>query len=534
MLEAALRADVKSVSRLGLLLLLLAALAPSAYQAWRWRSMPQLGLYHDDSLYWVSAKSLAQGHGYRIASLPGEPAQTKYPPLFPAILSLVWRLCPSFPANLPFAAMTVWIAFPAYVLILWVVFRQLGMTTGVASALAVVGAWNPFAVLLSCSLMAEILFMTLLLGCLYLAERGSVWAGVVAGLAFLVKTAALPLLVTVPICFVLRRQYRRAVVFVLTMLPTVAAWQLWVAWHASPGQDLVTLYYTNYIGFRRYNVGWLDLPVVLWHNFDALLRSTGNLLIFDEPVGGWRHLERIVAIGAMAGAWRLARRSRCLQLPLATAAMALILLLWHYPPDPRLALPLYPLLLGGLWTEAGHLVKALGAAWRRPAIAERMLAAVAGLVLAVFVLSVSAGHAYGDWVFIPRVLTAYADDLASARPAYAWVAGHTRPESNLYGYDDPMIYLYTGRHACSLPIPTKYYYYNDDEGIDRLLRGLPAFSTQQKIEYVFLTAHDFYRDLHGGGAAVTRQTIAQSAYFERVYDRSGVELFRRVSEVKPL
>ena len=51
-------------------------LAPSAYLAWSLRDMPHLGFYHDDSIYWVSAKSLASGDGYRISSLPGQPFQT--------------------------------------------------------------------------------------------------------------------------------------------------------------------------------------------------------------------------------------------------------------------------------------------------------------------------------------------------------------------------------------------------------------------------------------------------------------------------
>src|ERR1700735_2743004 len=44
----------------------LATLAPSAYLAWTLRTMPHLGFYHDDSLYWVSGRSLAMGNGYRI------------------------------------------------------------------------------------------------------------------------------------------------------------------------------------------------------------------------------------------------------------------------------------------------------------------------------------------------------------------------------------------------------------------------------------------------------------------------------------
>src|SRR5215813_13966551 len=48
------------------------------------------GSYHDDGLYGVLAKSLASGNGYRVISLPSEPHQTKSPPLYPFLLSLIW------------------------------------------------------------------------------------------------------------------------------------------------------------------------------------------------------------------------------------------------------------------------------------------------------------------------------------------------------------------------------------------------------------------------------------------------------------
>jgi hypothetical protein len=63
--------------------LLVCALLPSAWLAWRFRAMPQLGAYHDDAVYLVSAKALADHSGYRIVSLPEQPFQTKYPPVFP-------------------------------------------------------------------------------------------------------------------------------------------------------------------------------------------------------------------------------------------------------------------------------------------------------------------------------------------------------------------------------------------------------------------------------------------------------------------
>src|SRR3984893_18283076 len=104
------------------------ALAPSAYLAWTYRAIPHLGFYHDDSLYMGSGKSLAAGNGYRIASLPGEPYQTKYPPLYAALLSIVWRIDPSFPSNLPIATSLAWLLLPPYLAMVWLFLRQFGFS----------------------------------------------------------------------------------------------------------------------------------------------------------------------------------------------------------------------------------------------------------------------------------------------------------------------------------------------------------------------------------------------------------------------
>jgi len=58
------------------------------------------GRIGDDAFFFGSAKALAQGHGYIIPSLPGNPPQTKYPVLYPWLLSGVWKWNPSFPSNL--------------------------------------------------------------------------------------------------------------------------------------------------------------------------------------------------------------------------------------------------------------------------------------------------------------------------------------------------------------------------------------------------------------------------------------------------
>src|SRR6266481_1921816 len=58
------------------------------------------GMSEDDSIYFSSAKALSEGKGYILPSVPGAPQATKYPILYPWLLSWVWRWNPSFPANL--------------------------------------------------------------------------------------------------------------------------------------------------------------------------------------------------------------------------------------------------------------------------------------------------------------------------------------------------------------------------------------------------------------------------------------------------
>ena len=60
-----------------------------------------VGMMVDDGWYVMLAEALATGQGYRLVNAPGsEFILPGYPPGFPALLSLVFRAQPSFPANL--------------------------------------------------------------------------------------------------------------------------------------------------------------------------------------------------------------------------------------------------------------------------------------------------------------------------------------------------------------------------------------------------------------------------------------------------
>src|SRR6266567_4558667 len=133
--------------------MLVVLLIPAAHLAWVARDMPHLGHLHDDSIYWVAAKSLAQGHGYRILSLPQQPFETKYPPLFALALSLIWRLNPQFPENLQLATVFAWVWLPIFLSLAWIWFRRAGFELRGRVALCAVLALSPWLVFLSTTLM---------------------------------------------------------------------------------------------------------------------------------------------------------------------------------------------------------------------------------------------------------------------------------------------------------------------------------------------------------------------------------------------
>ena len=60
-----------------------------------------MGAWQDDAIYVATATSLAEGHGYRHPEIPGEPFQAKYPVLYPALLSVLIRIAPEYPSNVP-------------------------------------------------------------------------------------------------------------------------------------------------------------------------------------------------------------------------------------------------------------------------------------------------------------------------------------------------------------------------------------------------------------------------------------------------
>jgi hypothetical protein len=203
-----------------------------------------------------------------------------------------------------------------------------------------------------------------------------------------------------------------------------------------------------------------------------------------------------------------------------------MLLVWHYQPDQRLIFAFYPLLLAGLWIEVRNLLNAVRSAWHKRGL-DRSVAVIGGGALAAFALLFAFTNCYGLFRLIPELMGAYQFDLDQRRPAYDWISRRAPPLATVLAYDDPLLFLYTGRTSCQLPLLPKLLYY-DDLATDRFIRTIPDFARQRHIDYLLVTSDDFYRDLHQRGVQQLAVSVQADPRLERTFSSPNTSIYRLI------
>jgi hypothetical protein len=514
------------MTRLTRLLLAVVLLAPTARLAWQFRDLPHLGLYHDDGQYVVSARALATTGEYRIDNLPGRPWQGKYPVGYPALLALAW-----WAGDLRWMVLLTWMWLPVLVWLSWRVFGQFGLPERWRWGGCALVALQPIGALLSVTPMSEVPFTALVAGAILLAESDwAATAGLAAAGAFLVRTAGVPLLITVPLCYGLARKWRQAGRFVAAMAPVVAAWQVWVVTHRNPGRDLVTLYYTDYTGFRAQQVTLADLPTIVWVNLDSLFSGAGRLFFFENLEAIWVKLVAwVIAVAAVAGIVKLVRGTGRRHYAAFAGVYAALLVVWHYPPDRRFVYPLLPLLVAGVFAQVRAMLGAQRPARQR---ADRIgNAVVAGAALCAVAVAVGS-LVWGTAVFLPDFLADQRRDTAAVAPVYGWIREHLPRDAALVAYDDAPVFLATGRRAVGFPIPPRLVYRNDPAAARAYAANIGAFAAEQHAGYALVTPNDFRRDLHEDGRDALAGAVSRLSGAELLYSGAGYGVFRLPAPVR--
>ena len=512
-------------------IIFLLLLIPSAYFVWNNSDMPNFGTLHDDGLYFVTGKSLATGQGFRILSLPEQPAQTKYPILYPLYLSLVWRINPHFPANLTLASWFSW-ALIALCLALTCFYWRTEPEWSEPRTWIVAGLIAISPVVTACDLLSEIFFLCWVLAALIAARREGVamalFAGILAGCAYLSRTAGIALILSVPAWYLWRRASRRALAFAAGMLPFILGWTIWGGTHKFPATTPTLIYYTDYVKFQFLNVGLDNLALVLWKNLDELLYSMGALILPKVVVlAPVKILTQAIAIAMIAGIVRLVRRGIAVPYALFALVSSGMLIVWHFPPTERFVLPLFPLLAAGLVVELEHLVQLIRTAFRRKDAGQRVVAGVFAMaVLAIFGAALAL-QLFVTFKSMPEEVRLERAQWIETRATYAWIEQHLPASSAILSYNDPLLYLYTGHRGNSAPPMPRWWYAGDPTKVAGFVKDIVPYCRGRGLEYILATQYDMSRWSAGENAPALRRSLQENPQLESLYEApSGATLFR--------
>src|SRR5579862_3161674 len=464
---------------------------------------PAVGVFHDDGVYLVTAKALATGRGYNIVSLPRATPETKYPILFPALLAVVWKIYPSFPANVfwlkcvPLLAGLVWLGLSLY--LLW---RETG-SSPVARTLILLAALSPWMLFLSTALLSETVFAAFTTAAIIAIERACaggrragmlvISAAVLASGAFLTRTAGVAVIAAGGAMLCSRAGVKKTALYLFVCSALCAPWLAWqsaqrLAAAGVSAFDTVKNYETwNVIG----GFTWRQKPVIVGVNLASFLLAPGILMGFPATHAGAAAAMGFGLLALIGLACRL--RTPWGGLEWLVVVYGGMLLLWAWPPTRFLA-PLLPAML--LYAYRG----ARGACrWAR--LSEHSAACVLGalaLLLAVqsgwaITRSVREVAAHGR-VGIPNLDL---DDWNETGRLLAWLRDRTPAGAVVMGNIDPIVYLFTGRHALRGFRQDPYLLHYTSDPAARPLGDAPEWmesAAGQGADYVVCTPDAFFKE----------------------------------------
>lgn len=414
-----------------------------------------VGVFYDDAMYVVLGKSIASGHGYRYLNLPGAPVATHYPPGYPLLLAVLWRVAPAFPANvLLFKIANV--AFGALTALGTYAFahRVMRLPRGVAAAGAIVGTVSLPALYLGSMVLSEPMFVALLMPLLSIAERGmetprstrrAVVLGAALGALALVRSIGILAVPSVCLVMIRRRRLREALCLAIASAIVLAPWFWWVHHFDAALPAVLRGAYGSYSrwlvdAIRDGGPAFVRQTIVLnasmIYGIVARTFAARPNTIFD--------LVTVVTLVTLAAVGAAAARRR---IPVTLIFLALyfgLVLVWPFPPV-RFVANLWPLLvlfpLGGAWTLWRGDAGAPLAVWSRRGV----LAAAAAVAISLVIVT---GEGYRDraWSGLARFQT------ARIAPKLAWAARRTRASDVVATEDEVAVYLYTRREA--VPVST--------------------------------------------------------------------------------
>jgi hypothetical protein len=403
---------------------------------------------YDGAGYAVLARSLLEGDGYRAIDHPDRPRHAHFPPGYPLLLALAWRITGYSP---PVAHLLSCLCAVGATLAAWIWFRRLYQRNAallLAVALSVNWTWVRTGSAIQSEPLFELLCQAAILVAVQSGARSEIGqAAVLGGLlgaCLLTRHIALGLTLAVLLDLWLRKRRKAALIALVVSLVLVSPWVVWVAALGSDHRTQASLLVR----------GNPDLPARLVTQGKFYLERipdqlTGPIVEFATVVCRSERVERIancwallataIVLAGWLGALRQPRRRLAGLVPLLTL---IPLLVWPYTEAGRFLIPLIPcLLIGameGVTGLCGRISRTLGPGIpnRRVRIAVGMSILAASLLYPTYRLLLSGSRA--------------GDANSEFDAACAWLvrfADHPGPVLTRHPGE---VFLATGRHALAV------------------------------------------------------------------------------------
>ncbi|MFI5233094.1 MAG: hypothetical protein ACHQSE_11365 [Gemmatimonadales bacterium] len=477
-----------------------------------------VGVFWDDGVYLIGAKSLATGMGYRFLHLPGAPAAVHFPPGWPALLAVIWKLGPAFPDNVVLLKLVnpLLLAIGAALACRYGI-RRLRLPPVAAAIAAVVFAAALPLMVIAGVLFSEPFFFVALLVALALADRAvdvggwkaALAAGVAAGLVALVRSAGVVLVPAVVVALIIAQWRREAAVAAAGAAAVLAPWQIWIALHA---HDLAAAYRGSYGPYLDWVLGMYRdrgpafVLVMARMNLLALMRSLGIALFPFGPREIRPLLVTLVLLVAAVGALRARRRARTALL--FVLFYCAVVFAWPYAPD-RFIWGIWPLL--GILLASGA-VECWRIATERGAPGGVRLTGALTCAIGVWAI---AGHA----AYSVRGASRHWWDSAARTnadallPVAAWINANTSPHDVIAVDGEPFIYLHTGRTVVPVHdlVPEDYFAGTPIERDAAQLRSLIAAGRPRYVIFSRAAERDVAQLVDGSNGTPKLVRVAEIA-----------------------
>lgn len=503
--------------------LILTAILFLAYWFVAARGPRAVGLWEDDAIYLCTAKSLAAGTGYRHIEIPGQPLQTQYPILYPAVLALGFLLGPAYPHNL------VWLLAPSaasaaglVVLSIRYIRNVFGTDRWLTALTAALAGLSPAILSFVRFTMSDLPYGVLAMAALYVVDQKyaratevrlqRMWlvvAAILIALSTLTRSIGATLAVALLGYLLLRRQWRHAL---LTGLVVAACMTPWIVRQAvaaqangsMPPDFLIAPDQRGYVLWLPSSLG--DTGCVVIQN---LVRAAFGLVYFQLALprnavlaalaapSGWLvglHALSYLVLALIVVGFLSTLQPRLRLLHIYAVLYAAIVLSWPFEPY-RFLIPWTPLLLYFLLRGVRSLAQRALAARRRSAMSRLAAASVWAVALFLVVCFVIDDGRIVTSTEQDYFLREFPIDWTEVRAVEQWVTQNTGTKDVLAVSCTAGLFLVTGRQGYHFWPDTNPYrlYYGRDRAWSKFYLVGSASEGQRLLDELRSRLDEVYR-----------------------------------------